>query len=127
MTTTAKRTSPNPANGLHDARGKFAKGNPGGPGNPHAARVAKLRAALLDAITPEAITAVVKALVSEAKAGNVAAAKELLDRAVGKVADPAPAPAGDDDAPTGVVIRFPVGGPADAVAARFTPTPIKGN
>ena len=41
-----------------DASGKFAQGNPGGPGNPHAKRVGELRTALLDAVTPEDMRAV---------------------------------------------------------------------
>jgi hypothetical protein len=67
------------------ATGRFANGNPGGPGNPHGRRVADLRAALLDAVTPEDIYAVAKALVARAKAGEVAAIRELLDRVMGKV------------------------------------------
>jgi len=57
------------------------------PGNPHAATVAKLRAAILAAVTPEDIDAIIRALVHRAKGGDMAAAKELLDRAVGKPTD----------------------------------------
>ncbi len=64
--------------------GRFLVGNPGGPGNPHAARVAKLRSALLRAVTERELRAVVKALVEQARAGNIAAARELLDRVLGK-------------------------------------------
>jgi uncharacterized protein YjcR len=64
--------------------GRFAKGNAGGPGNPHAAQVAGLRSALLNAITPEKMTAVVEKLIVEALEGNVQAAKEVLERALGK-------------------------------------------
>jgi hypothetical protein len=73
-------------NGLNGrgAGGRFAAGNPGGPGNPHAKRVAALRAALLDGVTPEDVTEVVRLLVTAAKAGNVPAARELLDRCLGK-------------------------------------------
>jgi hypothetical protein len=67
------------------ATGRFANGNPGGPGNPHGRRVADLRAALLDAVTLEDIHAVAKALVARAKAGEVATIRELLDRLMGKV------------------------------------------
>jgi hypothetical protein len=69
----------------HDARGHFAKGNRGGPGNPFAARVGKLRSALLSAIKPSDLQAIVAKLVEQAKSGDVAAAKLILDRAVGKV------------------------------------------
>ena len=67
------------------ASGQFAKGNAGGPGNPHAKRVADLRAALLEAVTPEDIRTVATALVARAKAGEVPAIRELLDRLLGKV------------------------------------------
>jgi len=67
--------------------GRFATGNRGGPGNPHGATVAKLRAAILAAVTPEDIDAVIRALVHRAKGGDMAAIKELLDRAIGKPTD----------------------------------------
>jgi len=49
----------------------LAPGKAGGPGNPRSRTVARLRA-------------VVRALVDEAKAGDVAAIKELLDRTIGR-------------------------------------------
>ncbi|MCC5821842.1 MAG: hypothetical protein LAT64_00985 [Phycisphaerales bacterium] len=67
--------------------GRFTKGNPGGPGNPHAAKVAKLRAAILRAVTPEDIEGIVLAMVHRAKGGDMAAVRELLDRAIGKPTD----------------------------------------
>ena len=66
--------------------GQFATGNPGGPGNPHAAQVAALRSALLEAVTPTDIAEVVASLVTQAKAGDIAAAKVLFDRCLGRVA-----------------------------------------
>ena len=80
-------------NGRTDT-GRFAKGNPGGPGNPHGRRVADLRAALLDAVTEADIRAVARSLVARAKAGEVPAIRELLDRLMGKVqaAEPEDAP-----------------------------------
>lgn len=66
-----------------DDRGRFVKGNPGGPGNPLGARVAKLRGALLEAVTPEDVRAVARALVEAAKGGNVQAAREVLQRVLG--------------------------------------------
>ncbi len=36
-----------------DTRARFAPENAGGPGNPHAAKVTKLRSALLNAVTEE--------------------------------------------------------------------------
>jgi hypothetical protein len=69
-----------------DANGRFAKGNPGGPGNPFARRVAELREAALSAITPEEVTAIVSKLKELALAGDVAAAKVLLAYTLGKPA-----------------------------------------
>lgn len=69
----------------HDTRtGRFLPGNPGGRGNPFAKRVAVLRSALLEAVTPEDIAAVVRALIDKAKSGDVAAIRELIDRCIGK-------------------------------------------
>ena len=78
----SKSPAPTP-NGRTD-EGRFANGNPGGPGNPYARRVAALRTALMDAVTDDDIRAVAKALVKRAKAGEVPAIRELLDRLVGK-------------------------------------------
>jgi len=74
----------NGANG-RDEKGRFVEGNRGGPGNPNAIKVAKLREALLAAVTAKDLREVVKALVREAKKGDVAAARELFDRVLGKV------------------------------------------
>lgn len=68
-----------------DDRGRFVRGNPGGPGNPHARQVARFRAALLEAVTDDDLRAIARKLVEESKAGNVSAAGLLLDRLLGKV------------------------------------------
>lgn len=73
-----------PSTNGRNGRGQFAKGNPGGPGNPYARRAARLRSALLQTVTPEDIRAAVKALIAKAKAGDLAAIRELMDRAIGK-------------------------------------------
>ncbi len=71
--------------GGHDpVTGRFQPGNPGGRGNPFAKRVAALRSALLDAVTPEDIANAIRALIEKAKSGDVAAVRELLDRCIGK-------------------------------------------
>ena len=75
-------TDPNGGNG-RDASGRFAKGNPGGPGPAFPRRVAELRAAILDAVTPADVIDVIRALVKAAKGGDVAAAKVFLDRVLG--------------------------------------------
>ena len=65
--------------------GRFAPGNQIARGRTHpvSRRVKRLRAELLRAITPRDIREVVEALVGEAKRGNIAAARELLNRALG--------------------------------------------
>ena len=75
--------TPNEDNG-RDGRGRFAPGNRGGPGNPHAAQVSRLRSALLDAITPDDMRAIISALIEKAKAGDVHAASVLFERVLGK-------------------------------------------
>jgi hypothetical protein len=78
-----KQPSPNGPNGGRDPRGRFLKGNGGGPGNPHAKRVAKLRSVVIAAVTETDLRAIVQRLVLLAKTGDVAAAKLLLDRILG--------------------------------------------
>src|SRR5207244_3224662 len=74
--------TPNGDNG-RSAGGRFAKGNPGGPGNPHAKHVAELRSALFEAVTPEHVKAVVASLLRQAERGDVPAIRELLQRLLG--------------------------------------------
>jgi hypothetical protein len=75
--------SPNGDNG-RDEQGRFTAGNNGGPGNPHAAQVGRLRTALLNAVTEDDMREVVLALVGKAKTGDVVAARVLFDRVLGK-------------------------------------------
>jgi hypothetical protein len=72
--------------------GKFATGNPGGPGNPLARQTAARRQAWLNSVTPQDIQDVAAKLTALAKEGNVQAAKLLLSYAIGK---PQPAPQPD--------------------------------
>jgi hypothetical protein len=72
--------------GGRDGRGRFARGNPGGPGNPFTRRVALLRQALLAAVTAEDLEAVARRLVARAREGDTAAAKLLLSYTLGKSA-----------------------------------------
>jgi hypothetical protein len=71
------------SNGANGNGGRFAKGNPGGPGNPFAKRVAELRAAMFEAVTPEDLKSVVASLLAQAKRGDVASIRELLQRVLG--------------------------------------------
>lgn len=75
--------SPNGPNG-RDSTGRFVTGNAGGPGNPYAKRVAALRLAMLEAITEEDMRAILGKLVELARLGNVQAAREVLDRCLGR-------------------------------------------
>ncbi|MEX0655535.1 MAG: hypothetical protein WD151_15545 [Phycisphaeraceae bacterium] len=79
----ANSPSINGANG-RDARGRFVKGNAGGPGNPHIQKVAKLKAVMLEAVTQKDLRAIVKVLIEKARAGDVTAAREVMDRCFGK-------------------------------------------
>lgn len=72
--------SPNARNG----RGQFAKGNPSGPGNPQARRVGQLRSMLLRTVKPKDMRTIVRSLIAKAKAGDVTAIRELLDRTLGR-------------------------------------------
>ena len=76
--------SANGPNGGRDANGRFAPGNKGGPGNPEAARVARIRSALLRAANLKDVRAIIKSLIEQAKGGDVAAAKLLFDRILGR-------------------------------------------
>src|SRR5579871_5460583 len=61
-----------------DAKGRFAKGNPGGPGNPFARHVAKLRSALVQTVTEDDIRQIAKDLLLHAKLGYVPAIRILF-------------------------------------------------
>ena len=74
--------SPTGSNG-RSAGGRFGPGNRCARGNPHARRVARLRAELLRAVSPQDLREVVAALLARAKAGEIGAVKELLQRLLG--------------------------------------------
>jgi hypothetical protein len=63
--------------------GRFGPGNRFARGNPHARRVAALRAALLRAVKPADLAEVAAALLASAKGGDVAATRELMQRVLG--------------------------------------------
>ena len=64
--------------------GQFVRGNPGGPGNPHAVATARNKAVLLAAVTEEDLRGIVRALIDRAVGGDVQAAKLVLDRVCGR-------------------------------------------
>ncbi|MBX3323467.1 MAG: hypothetical protein KF757_10790 [Phycisphaeraceae bacterium] len=71
--------------GGRDARGRFASGNRFAIGNPQAARVGRLRSAMIESVTIKDMGEVVATVIERAKAGDMAAAKLLLDRVLGPV------------------------------------------
>jgi hypothetical protein len=75
-----------------DARGRFTRGNKGGPGNPFNRRCAALRQLLLERVSDDDLAAIVDRVVEMAKEGDLAAAKLVLSYTVGK---PLPAVAPD--------------------------------
>ena len=77
-----------------DERGRFLPGNPGGPGNPHAAQLAAWRATFTAAVTSEDLREVIVQLVEAGKKGEPWAVKELLDRCLGKPQPAEQLPAG---------------------------------
>ena len=75
--------SPTGSNG-RDRSGRFSAGNKLAKGNPFAKQAQQLRVALFRAVTKRDIKAIVAKLVEAAKAGDVVAAREVLDRTIGK-------------------------------------------
>lgn len=100
--------SPSGGDGGRDGRGRFATGNTASRGNPHAQAVGRLRAALLGAVTPDDLSEIVVALVAKAKAGDVAAAREVLDRCLGKVPQAVAIKQADREPDRIIVIPSPV-------------------
>ena len=73
---------PNGKNG-RDSRGRFVEGNPGGPGNPYARQVARLRSLIREAVSEDDLQAIVATLVDKAKKGNLTAIREVFNRLIG--------------------------------------------
>ncbi len=67
-----------------DANGRFAKGNPGGPGNPYTRQTALLRQVVLDELNEVEVRIIVQRLKARAVGGDVQAIKLVLAYAVGK-------------------------------------------
>jgi hypothetical protein len=98
--------SANGDNGERDALGRFRPGNKGGPGNPVARKTAAIRKALFAAVRPADVKAVVRALISQAKAGDVPAIKELFDRLIGKSVVMVAEPDRPDESPGEIVFTI---------------------
>lgn len=73
--------------GKRDRFGRFQPGNPGGPGNPNLSRQGELQAAVRTAITPQELGQVLRKLLALALEGDTTAARILLDRVLGRVAE----------------------------------------
>ncbi len=67
-----------------DANGRFAPGNPGGPGNPYTRQTALLRQVVLDELNEVEVRIIVQRLKARAVGGDVQAIKLVLAYAVGK-------------------------------------------
>ena len=69
------------------ANGQFARGNPGGPGNPHARFSAHMLTIARQTMTPEKMAAVFESIYIKALTGDMSAAKLLLHYTIGKPGD----------------------------------------
>jgi hypothetical protein len=72
--------------GERQANGRFAKGNPGGPGGARK-RSFVLREAAENAITPEHVAALMRKALRMGLEGNLTAMRLVLDRSCGRPAD----------------------------------------
>jgi hypothetical protein len=86
MSTATTHPAPSTNGNGRNARGQFTKGNKGGPGNPFAGSVAKLRKAALQIVTPEEIQGVFRILLLRAQGGHLPAIKLLLAYTIGQPA-----------------------------------------
>jgi hypothetical protein len=67
-----------------DTAGRFAPGNRIAKGNPVARQQHEIRREMINAVSVADLRAIIRALVSKAKQGDVPAAREILDRLIGK-------------------------------------------
>jgi hypothetical protein len=70
-----------------DAKGRFAKGNKGGPGNPFARKIAMLRQTLVNFVTEEDMKHIAFVLKMKAENGDLQAMKLLFQYVIGKPTD----------------------------------------
>jgi hypothetical protein len=75
---------PTPADNGRDNQGRFARGNPGGPGNPYYRRQAELKRLMLESVTDMDVQSVMQVLLGLARGGDLAAIKLFLEYTVGK-------------------------------------------
>lgn len=75
-----------------DTKGRFIRGNPGGPGNPFTRKIANLRSALIKEFTDSTMELIAAKLLAKALSGDLAAIRLVLLYAIGR-----PVPAVDPD------------------------------
>jgi hypothetical protein len=78
--------STNETNG-RQPNGRFAKGNKGGPGNPHNKQIAAFRRVLYGAVRQWEVRALVRKVYDQAMSGDMAAAGLILKYLIGRPAD----------------------------------------
>jgi hypothetical protein len=69
-------------------KGTFRNGNRGGPGNPYARRVAKLRQAMLEECREEDLRSITRVMIDRANQGDTAAARLVFQYVLGKPSKP---------------------------------------
>jgi hypothetical protein len=75
-----------PSTNGRNGSGQFTTGNRHGKGNPLFGKVATLRSAVLKSVTPTTVKGLVKSLIDQAMAGDIAAAKLILPYLIGQPA-----------------------------------------
>jgi hypothetical protein len=86
-TATIRETETKQAKEGRDAKGRFAKGNKGGPGNPFARKIAMLRQTLVNFVTEEDMKHIAFVLKMKAESGDIQAMKLLFQYVIGKPTD----------------------------------------
>jgi hypothetical protein len=81
---TAKSAKLVPTANGRTATGKFAKGNPGGPGNPHANAVRRFRTELLRAVTVDEVSQLARTYFEKGLVGDIDAARLIWPYYFGK-------------------------------------------
>lgn len=70
-----------------DTKGRFVRGNKGGPGNPHNKRTALFRKMFLDSVTDAKLAAIESIVYGAAMTGDLEACKFYMAMACGKPAE----------------------------------------
>src|SRR4051812_47398225 len=84
---TTRHNEASTATTQRDEKGRFRKGNRGGPGNPYTRQTPRLRQAALEAVSEDDIHEIFNVLKDRARQGDVSAIKLLLSYSIGKPLD----------------------------------------